>query len=110
MGVTQLSSAQYENIVKLTQTDKLNNRRDVVHGGSLAMLLNSARARAAHTIEGGVELGGVIDFHAQFMQPASGTLTAKGSIDSATRTLAFVAAKYGITATSWSLQPSPPYE
>lgn len=89
MGVTQLSAGQGEVLLQLAQRDELNNRRGVVHGGALATLLDSAMSRAARTIADGMELGGTIDLHVQFMQPATGTLTAKGSVESSTRTLAF---------------------
>ena len=89
MGVALLSSAPGEVLLKLTQRCELNNRRSVIHGGALATLLDSAMARAARTLEAGMELGGTIDLHVQFMQPASGTVTAKGTVTSAGYKLAF---------------------
>lgn len=89
MGVNLLSSAQGEVRIKLTSRSELNNRRGVIHGGVLATLLDSAMARAARTLEVDMELGGTIDLHVQFMQPAAGTVTAKGTVESATRQLAF---------------------
>ncbi|MES2400591.1 MAG: PaaI family thioesterase [Pseudomonadota bacterium] len=89
MGVIQISSAQGEVVLQLPPRGEINNRRGVVHGGALATLLDSAMSRAARTLADGMELGGTIDLHVQFMQPATGTLTARGSVESSTRTLAF---------------------
>lgn len=89
MGITELSSGQGEVVLHLPPRAEINNRRGVVHGGALATLLDSAMSRAARTIADGMELGGTIDLHVQFMQPATGTLIAKGTVESSTRTLAF---------------------
>jgi uncharacterized protein (TIGR00369 family) len=89
MGVVLLSAEKGEVRLQVAQRHELNNRRGVVHGGVLATVLDSAMARAARTLEVGMELGGTIDLHVQFMQPAEGTLIATGSVESSTRTLAF---------------------
>lgn len=89
MGVTFLSSQQGTVRLRLLQRQDLNNRRGVIHGGALATLLDSAMARAARTLEHGMELGGTIDLHLQFMVPATGTLTASGWVESSSRSLAF---------------------
>lgn len=89
MGVT-LVSAEAGNVrLQVVQKPDLNNRRGVIHGGVLATLLDSAMARAARTMEEGLELGGTVDLHVQFMAPAAGTLTATGFVDSQSRSLAF---------------------
>lgn len=89
MGVTVLSKGQGEARLQLTQRHDLDNRRSVIHGGVLATLLDSAMARAARTLEDGMELSGTVDLHVQFMQPAEGTVTATGKVESSTRSLAF---------------------
>ena len=89
MGVSLLSVEFGKVQLQLAQKPDLNNRRGVVHGGALATLLDSAMARAARTLEKGLELGGTIDLHVQFVAPASGLLTATGFIESQSRSLAF---------------------
>lgn len=89
MGVVELSTAAGEVRLQVTQRHDLNNRRHVVHGGVLATVLDSAMARAARTLEEGLELGGTVDLHVQFMQPAEGRLVAMGRVESSTRALAF---------------------
>lgn len=89
MGVVELSTENGEVLSQLTQRQELNNRRYVVHGGVLATMLDSAMARAARTLDGGLELGGTVDLHVQFMRPAEGTLVALGRVESSTRSTAF---------------------
>lgn len=89
MGVISLSAGHGEVRLQVAQRHHLNNRRGVVHGGVLATVLDSAMARAARTLDEGIELGGTVDLHVQFMQPAEGTLIAMGRVESSTRTLAF---------------------
>jgi uncharacterized protein (TIGR00369 family) len=89
MGVALMSAEAGKVYLKLVQKPDLNNRRGVIHGGALATLLDSAMARAARTLEEGLELGGTIDLHVQFMAPAAGTLTATGIVESQSRSLAF---------------------
>lgn len=89
MGVTLLFSEMGKVRLQLNQRGELNNRRGVIHGGVLATLLDSAMARAARTIEDGMELRGTVDLHVQFIHPAAGPLTATGSVQSSSRSLAF---------------------
>ncbi|MFC5521026.1 PaaI family thioesterase [Polaromonas jejuensis] len=89
MGVTLMSAEAGQVRLQVVQKTDLNNRRGVIHGGVLATLLDSAMARAARTMEEGLELGGTVDLHVQFMAPAAGTLTATGFVDSQSRSLAF---------------------
>jgi uncharacterized protein (TIGR00369 family) len=89
MGLTLLASGDGEVRLQLVQRDELNNRGGTVHGGVVATLLDSAMTRAARTIEEGIELAGTVDLHVQFMRPALGTLTATGSVTSASRNFAF---------------------
>lgn len=89
MGVTLVSAKAGQVRLQVVQKPDLNNRRGVIHGGVLATLLDSAMARAARTMEEGLELGGTVDLHVQFMAPAAGTLTATGFVDSQSRSLAF---------------------
>lgn len=89
MGVVLLSQQPGEVRLQLASRPDLTNRRGVVHGGVLATLMDSAMARAARTLEDGMALGGTIDLHVQYMQPAEGLITATGCILSSTRSLAF---------------------
>lgn len=89
MGVSLVSAEAGRVQLQMLQKPELNNRRGVIHGGVLATLLDSAMARAARTLEQGLELGGTIDLHVQFMAPASGTLIALGLVESQSRSLAF---------------------
>lgn len=89
MGVTLLSGEVGKVRLQLVQRGDLNNRRGVVHGGVLATLLDSAMARSARLLADGMELGGTVDLHMQFMKPAKGTLIATGTVESSSRTLAF---------------------
>lgn len=89
MGVIQILSKPGEVHLQVAQRHDLNNRRQVVHGGVLATLLDSAMARAARALGSGIELAGTVDLHVQFMLPAEGTLVAMGRVDSSTRSLAF---------------------
>lgn len=89
IGVRLLSSKQNEIKLQITQRDELNNRRGLIHGGVLATLLDSAMARAARTIDAGMELVGTVDLHIQYMQTAAGMVTVMGTVESATRNLAF---------------------
>jgi uncharacterized protein (TIGR00369 family) len=89
IGVRFLSSKLNEVKLQITQRGELNNRRGLIHGGVLATLLDSAMARAARTIEAGMELAGTVDLHIQYMQTAAGTVTVIGTVQSTTRHLAF---------------------
>lgn len=89
LGVTFVSLGSGEARLQLTQRHDLDNRRGVLHGGVLATLLDSAMARAARTLEEGMELSGTIDLHLQFMRLAEGKVTAWGKVESSTRGLAF---------------------
>lgn len=89
MGVFELSCGDGEVQLQVEQRQDLNNRRQVVHGGVLATLLDSAMARAARTIDGGLEIAGTVDLHVQFIQPAMGTLVAVGRVQSSTHSFAF---------------------
>ena len=75
--------------LQVKQRHDLNNRRQLVHGGVLATVLDSAMARAARTHGPGVEFAGTVDLHVQFMLPAEGTLVAMGRVESSSRSLAF---------------------
>jgi uncharacterized protein (TIGR00369 family) len=89
MGATVVSTAPGKVELKLEQRPDLDNRRGVLHGGVLATLLDSVMARAARSIEAGLELGGTIDLHVQFLLPARGTVTATGLLVSQSTNLAF---------------------
>jgi uncharacterized protein (TIGR00369 family) len=89
IGVSLTSVIQNEVKLQINQRDELNNRRGLIHGGVLATLLDSAMARAARTIDAGMELIGTVDLHIQYMQTAAGMLTVTGKVESVTRNLAF---------------------
>lgn len=89
MGVSLLAVEPGRVTLQLTQRRELANRRGVLHGGALATLLDSAMARAARTIEPIAELASTVDLHIQYMQPATGTVTALGLVESQTRSTAF---------------------
>lgn len=93
MGLVEVSSKTGVIELQVVQRNELNNRRQVVHGGVLATILDSAMARAARTVDGGVEIAGTVDLHIQFIQPATGTLIAVGRVTSSTRSLAFCQAE-----------------
>ena len=80
-------------LLRLEPRAELLNRRDVVHGGVLATMLDSAMARASRSLDGVVELGGTTDLHVQFMRPASGSLQVEGWVEHAGGTLAFCRAE-----------------
>jgi uncharacterized protein (TIGR00369 family) len=75
--------------LKLRQRKELSNRHGVLHGGALATLLDSAMARAARAIPSIGEIAGTVDIQIQFLQPASGLLTATGRVEHASKSLAF---------------------
>ena len=89
MGVIEIVSKPGEVHLQVKQRHDLNNRRQLVHGGVLATVLDSAMARAARTRGPGVEFAGTVDLHVQFMLPAEGTLVAMGRVESSSRSLAF---------------------
>ena len=89
MGLVELQSRPGEVHLQVKQRHDLNNRRQVVHGGVLATLLDSAMARAARALDAGVQFAGTVDLHVQFMLPAEGTLVALGRVESSSRSLAF---------------------
>lgn len=93
LGIEEISIQTGEVCLQLAQRQELNNRRGVVHGGVLATLVDSAMARSVRTLGEGVELHGTTDLHVQFLQPASGRLTATARVESAGRTLAFCRAE-----------------
>jgi uncharacterized protein (TIGR00369 family) len=72
------------------QADHLNSF-NVTHGGALMTLLDVTMATAARSIE--PDMGVVtIEMKTSFMQPAIGTLTAKGTLMHRTATMAFTTA------------------
>ncbi len=93
MGIEDVSLETGEACLQLVQREDLDNRQGVVHGGVLATLADSAMARAARTLDGGVELYGTTDLHVQFLHPAKGRLRATARVESAGRTLAFCQAE-----------------
>jgi uncharacterized protein (TIGR00369 family) len=89
MGVVEILSKPGEVHLQVKQRHELNNRRELVHGGVLATVLDSAMARAARAHGAGVEFAATVDLHVQFMLPAEGTLVAMGLVESSSRSLAF---------------------
>jgi uncharacterized protein (TIGR00369 family) len=89
MGVVEIVSKPGEVHLQVQQRHDLNNRRQLVHGGVLATVLDSAIARTARAHGAGVEFAGTVDLHVQFMLPAEGTLVAMGRAESSGRSLAF---------------------
>ena len=89
MGLVEIVSKPGEVHLQLKQRHDLNNRRQLVHGGVLATVLDSAMARAARTHGAGVEIAGTVDLHVQFMRPVEGSLVAMGRVESSCRSLAF---------------------
>lgn len=75
--------------LQVRQRRELSNRHGVVHGGALATLLDSAMARATRATPGIGEIAGTVDIQIQFLQPASGLLTAIGRVEHASKSLAF---------------------
>lgn len=94
MGLETESAANGRAVLcRLQPRPEMLNRRDVVHGGVLASILDSAMARASRTLDGVQELGGTIDLHVQFMQPAVGPLRVQAWVEHTATTIAFCRAE-----------------
>ncbi len=89
MQIHEVTRNGLEVCLQVRQRKELSNRHGVVHGGALATLLDSAMARAARAIPGTGEIAGTVDIQIQFLQPASGLLTATGRVEHASKSLAF---------------------
>jgi uncharacterized protein (TIGR00369 family) len=64
------------------------NSFNVTHGGAVMTLLDVTLATAARSVDKGMGVV-TIEMKTSFMQPASGTLTAKGRLIHRTRNMAF---------------------
>jgi uncharacterized protein (TIGR00369 family) len=64
------------------------NSFNVTHGGAVMTLLDVTLATAARSVDKGMGVV-TIEMKTSFMQPASGTLTAKGRLSHRTRNMAF---------------------
>jgi uncharacterized protein (TIGR00369 family) len=89
MEVHEVKGDERQVCLQVRQKRELCNRHGVMHGGALATLLDSAMARAARSLPGIGEIAGTIDIQVQFLQPASGLLTAIGRVEHASTTIAF---------------------
>lgn len=75
--------------LRFTPKPEHMNSFDVAHGGAIMALLDVTMATAARSVDR--SLGVVtIEMKTSFMQPANGTLTAKGRLLHRTRSMAFV--------------------
>ena len=74
--------------MRFTPKPEHKNSFDVAHGGAIMALLDVSMATAARSID--KTLGVVtIEMKTSFMQPANGTLTAKGRLMHRTKSMAF---------------------
>jgi uncharacterized protein (TIGR00369 family) len=89
MEVQEVKGDGRQVCLQVRQRKELCNRYGVVHGGAVATLLDSAMARAARSMSGVGEIAGTVDIQVQFLQPASGLLTATGRVEHASKSLAF---------------------
>lgn len=89
LGIEDIAAGKGQASLVMEVTDKIHNRRAVAHGGALATMLDTAMARAARSMEEGMDLGGTIDLNVKFMTPGSGRLVASARVVHATHSLAF---------------------
>lgn len=89
LGFEMVSYEGGRSELRFTPRPEHKNSFDVAHGGALMTLLDVSMATAARSVDR--ELGVVtIEMKTSFMQPADGTLTAKGHLLHRTRSMAFV--------------------
>ncbi|MEY2622749.1 MAG: hypothetical protein RIT26_2569 [Pseudomonadota bacterium] len=89
LGFEMVSYEGGRSELRFTPRAEHKNSFDVAHGGALMTLLDVSMATAARSVDR--DLGVVtIEMKTSFMQPADGTLTAKGQLLHRTRSMAFV--------------------
>lgn len=89
VGIAVQESGEGAITLTVQQRPELNNRWGIVHGGVIATLADSAMARAVRLYPEVKELLGTVDLHLQYVQPATGALTAHARVEEVTRSLAF---------------------
>ena len=89
LGIVVLEADEGRSVLRLPIKDELANRRDNVHGGAIATLVDSAMAIATRSKEVGLETGGTIDLNIHFVAPGKGSLVATANVIHAGGSIAF---------------------
>lgn len=89
LGIVVLEADAGRSVLRLPIKAELANRRDHVHGGAIATLVDSAMALATRSTEVGLETGGTIDLNIHFLAPGKGALLATATVTRAGRSVAF---------------------
>ena len=78
LGIETLETADGRSLLRFTHRPELGNRKGDVHGGVLATLVDLAMSQAIRSLK--PELAGMstISMTVNYLEPASGNLTARG--------------------------------
>lgn len=89
LGVQVLEADAGRAVLHLPLKAELANRRNTIHGGAIATLVDSAMAVATRSVEVGLETRGTVDLNIHFVSPGQGSLTAIATVTHAGGSIAF---------------------
>ncbi|VCU72524.1 hypothetical protein PIGHUM_04625 [Pigmentiphaga humi] len=89
LGIEVLEADHGKSVLAMRASQRLANRRGVVHGGAIATLVDSSMAIATRTIEAGMETSGTVDLNIHFVAPGRGELIARAEVKHAGGSISF---------------------